>query len=385
MIGKEVMFILATALSAEWMEVLKCSRQHDFHQLPHYHRVAEQRGEGVAQLFVYTEADYTIALPLLLRSVDPAEPSGWQDATSVYGYGGPVASHEDLPAGVVHRFQRRLAEELSNRRVVAVFSRLHPLIAQGGILAGLGECPASGETISIDLTASDEEQRAGYNKSCRTSLRRLREEGFVAFHDHENRYLPEFVEIYRETMRRAGAQSSYFFDEDYFNLLTRELRDVSHLFVALKDRDVAAATLCTLCDGIVQDHLGGTRGAFLKFSPDRLVVDAERSWAKGIGARVFHLGGGVGAQEDSVFRYKSGFSDRRHPFRTWRWVLQQGVYDSLCAAAAQRYARDGLRAISADYFPAYRCPTTALEPATLGGIEPITAARVAGKEGCIRG
>jgi hypothetical protein len=383
MTGKGLMLILGTILGAEWMDVLRRARQHDFHHLPQYHRVAEQCGEGAAQLFVYLEADFTIALPLLLRPVDPSEPDGWQDGTSVYGYGGPVASHSEFPGGVVQRFQETLAEELRSRRVVAVFSRLHPLIAQSGILEGLGECPISGETISIDLIASEAEHRAQYNKSCRTSLRRLRAEGFTAFHDHEKRYLPAFVEVYAETMRRARAQSSYFFDANYFDLLTRELSDVSHLFVALKNGEVAAATLCTLCDGIVQDHLGGTRDEFLKFSPDRLVVDAERAWAKEIGARVFHLGGGVGAQEDSVFRYKSGFSDRRHIFRTWRWVLRPDVYSSVCAATAQRNASAGMREISDDYFPLYRCPTAAVGAAESGDSELMTAAQVAGKEGCI--
>ena len=299
------MRILGTDDAAEWLAALERSRQHDFHHLPQYHRVAEQRGEGKAHLFVFCEDDCTIALPLLMRPVDPLEPEGWQDATSVYGYAGPVTSHETLPAGTVRNFQIALADELARRRTVAVFSRLHPMIAQEEILAGLGECPANGHTISIDLTVPDEAQRARYHRSCRATLRKLRESGFTGFHDREKRYLPEFVCIYLETMRRARAEDWYFFDESYFNLLTRELAEVSHLFVALKDGEVAAATLCTICDGIVQDHLGGTRDAFLKFSPDRLVVDTERLWASEMGARVFHLGGGVGAQQDSVFRYKS--------------------------------------------------------------------------------
>ena len=373
------MRILGTNDSAEWLAVLERARQHDFHQLPQYHRVAEQRGEGVAQLFVYGEDDCTIALPLLLRPIEPAEPDGWQDATSVYGYGGPVASHDTLPPGVARNFQSALAEELARRRVIAVFSRLHPLIAQDEILAGLGECPANGHTISIDLTVPDEVQRAHYNRSCRTSVRKLRALGFTGFHDREKRYLPEFVSVYLETMRRAGAQSSYFFDEAYFNLLTRELAEVSHLFVVLKDGEVAAATLCTICDGIVQDHLGGTRDAFLKFSPDRLVVDTERLWAREMGARVFHLGGGVGAQQDSVFRYKAGFSDRRHTFQTWRWIIRPEVYEALSASTARRHAAKGLRAVSAGYFPAYRCPTT---PAA-DEICAETAGQVVGKEGCL--
>lgn len=380
------MRVLGTDETAEWTRVLSRARHHDFHHLPQYHRVAEQRGEGAAQLFVYTEGEHMIALPLLLRPVNPADPDSWQDATSVYGYGGPVVTHEHVPPSVVRGFQDSLGEELESRRVINVFSRLHPLIAQDEFVAGLGECPASGETISIDLTTSDEEQRARSNKSCRTTLRKLREAGFVGVHDREKRYLPQFVEVYLETMRRAGAQSSYFFDEAYFNLLTRELSDVSHLFVVLKDGEVAAATLCTICDGIVQDHLGGTRDAFLKFSPDRLVVDTERVWAKEMGARVFHLGGGVGAQQDSVFRYKAGFSDRRHTFRTWRWILKQEAYDQLVARAAGLNAANRLCAISDAYFPAYRCPTAPRpNESDDGTCVSLSAKQLVGKEGWLHG
>ncbi|HEX8679423.1 MAG TPA: GNAT family N-acetyltransferase, partial [Chthoniobacterales bacterium] len=367
---------------AAWLSVLARSTQHDFHQLPQYHRVAEQRGEGTAQLFVHEQRGYTIALPLLLRPVDPMQPDGWTDATSVYGYGGPVASHDQLPADVVRNFQAALGHELAQRRVVAVFSRLHPLIEQSEILAGLGESPANGQTISIDLTLSEEEQRAQFNKSCRTTLRKLGQLGFVGLHDREKRYLPAFVSVYLETMKRAGAQSSYFFDRAYFDLLTRELADVSHLFVVLKDGEVAAATICTSCDGVVQDHLGGTRDAFLKFSPDRLIVDTERRWAKAAGARIFHLGGGVGAQEDSVFRYKTGFSNRRHTFRTWRWVLQPEIYAQLCERATRYNGSNGLQAVSSGYFPAYRCPTTTARD-DQADIPVERAAQLAGKEGCV--
>jgi Acetyltransferase (GNAT) domain len=351
------MSIVGTADQHAWMEVLERSRQHDFYQLPQYHRVAEQHGEGTAQLFVYREADYTIGLPLLLRPIDPADQNGWHDATSVYGYGGPVSSHDALPADVVANFQAALTEELSGRRVVAVFSRLHPLIDQRHILAGLGECPAHGQTISIDLTQPDAAQRAQYSKSCRKTLRQLGELGFVGLHDRQMRYLPEFVAVYLETMRRTRAHSSYLFDKAYFEMLVRELDGIVQLFVVLNDGEVAAATICTIRDGIVQDHLGGTRDAFLRFSPDRLIVDTERLWATEIGARVFHLGGGVGGQEDSVFSYKAQFSKRRHTFRTWRWIVRTDVYEQLVASETNVNAGDDQNGADTEYFPAYRRPT----------------------------
>jgi lipid II:glycine glycyltransferase (peptidoglycan interpeptide bridge formation enzyme) len=350
------MQVLPTTGAAEWTALLERCRQHDFHHLPEYHRVAERRGEGEGRLFAYGEDGYTIAIPLLLRAIQADQPDGWRDATSVYGYGGPVASHDEMPAAVIANFHAALRGSLMAERVVSLFSRLHPQIEQAPLLAELGEAVANGTTVSIDLTLSEEEQRAGYNKSCRTSIRKLTEAGFVGHHDVEKRYLAEFVEVYTETMRRAGALSSYLFDEDYFRLLTGELGEKSHLFVALKDGQVAAATLCTLCDGIVQDHLGGTRDAYLKYSPDRLVVHTERMWAKAAGARVFHLGGGIGAQEDSLFRYKAGFSPRRHVFRTWRWILQPEIYAELTRARQLADAAQNLRPVSEHYFPAYRCP-----------------------------
>jgi hypothetical protein len=94
----------------------------------------------------------------------------------------------------------------------------------------------------------------------------------------------------------------------------------------------------------------------LKFSSDRFVDDTERVWAKEKGARVFHLGGGGGSQKDSVFRYKAGFSDRRHAFFTWRWILQPDVFEELRAKKTRWNTANRLRPTSAGYFPSCRCP-----------------------------
>jgi hypothetical protein len=325
-----------------WESVLGNVVMHDFHHLREYHRVAELRGEGVAQLFAYREGGYLIALPLLLRPIE-----GWQDATSVYGYAGPVASHEQIPPEIVRRFQEALKRTLVQQRVVAVFCRLHPLLVQSELLRGLGECRAIGETVSIDLTLSEGEQWAQLSPGCRRNLRRLAARSFTGLIDAPKRYLPEFVEIYQETMERVNADNSYRYSRADFERLVAELGAALQLVVVQSSAQVVAASLVTICNGIVQDHLGGTRTAFLKHSPDRLIVDTERRWAVTMGARVLHLGGGRGAQGDSLFRFKSGFSPRRHPFQTWRWVVQPEIYDRLCAERQMG---------NQDFFPAYRGP-----------------------------
>jgi len=359
--------VLQTAQEEEWKSVLARVAQHDFYHLAEYHRLAEKRGEGSARLFTWREGDHTIALPLLLRPVK-SNREAWSDATSVYGYAGPLASHADMPASVVRSFQEALKDALVGRRVATAYSRLHPLIAQRELLAGLGECRMLGQTVSIDLTLPPEAQRAQYRSAFKTRINKLRRDGVVCLHDEEQRHLGDFVSIYHETMRRVDAHDSYFFGEDYFAGLVSGLGPKLQLFVATVDGKAVAGALITICDGIVQYHLGGTRGEFLGLSPTGLIFDTVRLWAHEKGARVFHLGGGVGSKEDSLFHFKAGFSDCRHSFGTWRWVIVPEVYAELCQQRLQTDLAAGLEPISTDYFPAYRCPavrrTVPSEPVT---------------------
>jgi hypothetical protein len=347
---------------AEWMDVLKQSFQHDFYYLPAYHALAEEQGEGRAHLFVYREGNDFVAIPLLLRPIEAAPGlarvgEGWWDATSVYGYAGPIASHADLPASVLRNFRSALREALQERHIVAVFSRLHPLILQPELLSGLGECTPMGQTVSIDLTLPVDVQRARYRKNHKRDINKLRRLGVTCLHDQDGAYLNEFINIYYENMHRLNASGKYLFEHSYFEKLASTLESRVHLFVCSLESKAICGGLFLLCDGIVQYHLGAARNDFLELAPMKLLLDAVRLWANRHEAHVFHLGGGVEAQEDSLFHFKAGFSDQRHEFAIWRWVLLPDIYDPLCQEKAQWNKRNGLKPVSAEYFPAYRCPT----------------------------
>lgn len=353
--------VLQPEQQAQWMDVLKQSYQYDFYHLPQYHALAEERGESKANLFVYREGAFLVAIPLLLRPIG-AMPchhtrvgEGWYDATCVYGYAGPIASHSDMPKSVLRNFQAALRETLLDRRVVTVFSRLHPLISQRGLLAGLGRCISTGQTVSIDLTLPVDVQRSRYRKNHKRDINKLSRLGAICSHDQDRVYLDEFISIYYETMRRVNASDTYFFEHTYFERLTSTLESQFHLFICLLENKVICGGLFALCDGIVQYHLGGTRNDFLRLAPLKLVFEVVRLWANERQARVFHLGGGVGAQEDFLFHFKAGFSDQRHEFAIWRWVLLPDIYEPLCQEKAQWGGRYDLNPTRSEYFPAYRC------------------------------
>ncbi|MDQ6859632.1 MAG: ATP-grasp domain-containing protein [Verrucomicrobiota bacterium] len=365
---KATLHAYGTADRSEWLNALHRTTQHDVYFLPSYHELAEQRGEGEARLFVYEDGEYTVALPLMLRRVaEVPELNGsageWRDATSVYGYGGPVSSHAQLPPEVVRGFQESLGKAMRDGQVIGVFSRLHPLLEQRTLLDGLGVCHAGGQTVSIDLTRPLEQQRSQYRENVRRRLNRLTRDGATCVRDPEKKHLPEFVSIYHETMRRVAAQQTYFFDKAYFDGLAASLDRALQLFVVRDAREeIIAAGLFMLCDGVVQYHLGGTRDDALKFSPTALLFDTVRLWANEHRARIFHLGGGLGSHEDSLFHFKSGFSDRRHDFATWRWVIAPDVYAALSAERARWNNANAAEPISHEFFPTYRCATRPAGP-----------------------
>jgi hypothetical protein len=79
-----------------------------------------------------------------------------------------------------------------------------------------------------------------------------------------------------------------------------------------------------------------------------------RGWAKERKNLWMHLGGGVGGKQDSLFRFKAGFSHSRHPFRTLRVVLDKAAYAELVRAhdpTVDPTQLDG-------FFPLYRRPAT---------------------------
>jgi lipid II:glycine glycyltransferase (peptidoglycan interpeptide bridge formation enzyme) len=225
------------------------------------------------------------------------------------------------------------------------------------LLDGLGEHQFGGDTVSINLSATPAEQRAHYHGTTKNRINRLARSGVTCALDIEQRHLPEFIALYHETMRRVKAEQSYFFDPTYFTDLATALGPVLKLFVAKRPGgEVIGAGLFTLCDGIVEYHLGGTLDTALKLSPTVLIFETVRQWAIQNRAHTFHLGGGVGGKSDSLFQFKARFSRQRHKFVTWRWIVAAEAYHELSLQKQLWNSDRGLRAISASFFPAYRCP-----------------------------
>jgi sugar O-acyltransferase (sialic acid O-acetyltransferase NeuD family) len=336
-----------------WQAVLQRT-EHDFYHFPEYVSLCAHY-EDIQALAFYAEAGGEVCLiPLLLRKLPPelGTPSAWCDLVSPYGYASPLFSGADRPehiAGFLEAF-RQAADELG---VCSVTLRLHPLLGdQLSEAVPLSRVVLHGETVAVDLRETEEEMMRHTRGGHRSDIRRLQKLDFTPVMDDWS-YYRDFARIYRQTMSRLGADPYYYFNESYFTALRSALGDSLHLCCVLSpDGSVAAGALFTAVKGILQYHLSGTDERFHQLGPTKLMLHYARQWGKRQGYSVLHLGGGAGAQTDSLFQFKAGFSPLRRPFRTYRMIPNESRY----AALTLRLGRDLDPAadLGAVFFPPYR-------------------------------
>jgi lipid II:glycine glycyltransferase (peptidoglycan interpeptide bridge formation enzyme) len=250
----------------------------------------------------------------------------------------------------LHVAFRAAADELG---ACSVFLRLHPLFGGPvGVGVQFSACLAQGETVSIDLTRTEEEMWRQTRENHRRDIRRLEKLNFAPVVDDWNLY-GEFARMYRQTMMRLGAESSYHFSDEYFADLRTALGDKLHLCCVVSSADrVAAGGLFTSVNDIMEYHLSGSDPEYRRLAPTKLMMHFMRLWGKRGGYSVLHLGGGVGSQSDALHEFKAGFSPDRHVFRTCRMITNEGRYAALTLRAG--LPLDLSADLEADFFPAYR-------------------------------
>jgi lipid II:glycine glycyltransferase (peptidoglycan interpeptide bridge formation enzyme) len=92
----------------------------------------------------------------------------------------------------------------------------------------------------------------------------------------------------------------------------------------------------------------------LKLNPIKMLIDEMRIRARREGYTYFNLGGGVANMEDSLFRFKQGFSKDIRPFNVWRYIVNREVYDELVQRKAAVHCAMSPKPCN-DFFPCYRC------------------------------
>lgn len=344
---KEKGSLIVITKKEEWKSTLKEIGGFDFYHTYDYHAIEEkEKNNKNAILLKYTEDKIIIAIPLLVRKIHNTD---YFDATSVYGYAGPI-SKGITPEFNNSNFQKKILQYFKENNFISVFSRLNPYILdQNKILFNIGDISAQGQVVNINLKNSIEKQRFGFQSRLKTHINKAKRHCSVRKASDDND-IQDFIDIYHGNMKRVNAKKSYYFSKEYFKSMatSEDFKSETLLAIDNESGETIAACQFIITNSIVQYHLSGTKNDFLHLTPTKLLINEMRLKATQKGLIYFNLGGGLGGRDDdTLFRFKSSYSKDFKTFNLWKLIIDPKVYKDLVI-------KKGINKNS-NFFPLYRC------------------------------
>jgi hypothetical protein len=260
-------------------------------------------------------------VPLIVREIDGTNGA---DAVSPYGYPGGLVSGDPPGASGV---------DWSRTGLVSIFGRER--LSSTPWLAD----PSRRGRVHLHDPAKPRQLRARLAEQVRANERDGWEVETLAGPESPPADRAAFVAAYEETMHRAEAAERYFFPPSYFEAVLSFER--SWLLVARQEKDVGAAAIAAVSDGLLHYFLGGTADAARAASPFKNVVVAMLDLADEVGLPL-NLGGGI-HPGDGLDEFKRGFANAELEFFTQEVVCDPVAYAQLTGDHD-----------AADFFPAYR-------------------------------
>jgi len=362
---------------ARWVDLLDRVRDHDVYHRPEYLALFDGRSQHAASdaffgrpcMFVLEDASGLALHPLLERPLDGVaglgadsgfgdESVGLRDLVSPYGYAGPLfeaertADREVLAA----RFSERFAERCRRDRVVAEFVRFHPVLGNAAQV-GWPEVERRGDVVVVDLCQDDAGLLAAMSQTTRSMIRGAARRGieFVEASVRADDEVAALERLYLETMRRRAAAPEYLFPSGFFARMVAQLGDSIALLVAREAGVVVAAALFLARGRHASYAFAGADAETARPAAGRAIIYGGMRWARDRGCATMILGGGVGAGDDGLHRFKRSFSSGSRPFHTAGRIHLPEAYVELASRRRRQLERSGQPTRRGPgYFPEYR-------------------------------
>ena len=340
----------------------------DLHYLPEYTHIYEHTYGQKGFLVVFGDDEDFILMPFMKRPVEnlqfvkESSQTGIEnlsDIVNAYGYGGPLAkiTHADVTARLFKEFFRVFSEYCKNNGIVCEFASLHPLLEnhQPLIEHKIINPIQRKRIVYFDLDKEVTELWKGLSRGNQSSINKARQKGVIISRENvSGNALIEFKKLYAETMQRHNAHKKWIFPEDYFSNCAEDLgHDHVSLFCARLNDVIIAEYLILHAHQTAYYHFGGSLEAYFDVRANNLLIYEIALWAKQQGFRWFHLGGGL-QNDDSLHKFKTGFSKNEKWFYTYNRIFDLERYSYLCMLKNKWDEKENIISTDTGFFPAYR-------------------------------
>lgn len=311
---------------------------------------AEEKAEGYpTKIFSYIEEGNFAILPSIVRKVNDLPfvqdmDIAVYDMVSPHEYSGILMNDVGMASKLLEEINRYCKKE----NIISAFIRLNPYLNdQVLFFERVGyEVLCSAKQVYVDLRQSIEEITKYYNKGVKSNLKKaekIKLKFEIADKSELNKNI--FVEIYNKSMEFLNANTFYYFNKDYFNLLF-DNKNVILCFAKDEDGKVVAATVLLTNSKYAYYHLGCFDREYALLRGMDFIFYSMSIWCKNQGYDVLHLGGG----HESLLFYKHKFSKDNVPYYIVKKIMSKDLYDQICEKWRRYYNCES----ESDYFPIYR-------------------------------
>ena len=339
-----------------WDELVKTFPQHDIYYLTGYVDAFRLHGDGEPILIHYKNGHVQGICVYMKRDIanEPwaagLEKNACFDLITPYGYGGFIFKGEPS-ATDIKTFYSEYCIYMSDSNILAAFTRWHPMLNNAELLKGVSNVIDLGKTIHIDTTTEELIMQNILSKD-RCTIRKATKNGIEIHCSEDWGIFPKFIDIYNKTMEKDNAHAYYYFEEAFYRSVVENLKGKFKVFYAVYNEEIIAASIILFCNGQVHYHLSGSVSEYRNLNPSNLLLYEVAVWASHNGYKSFHLGGGIGSQQDLLFKFKQSFNKNSgNQFSISKEIFSREAYDKLVEL---RRVNDKSFNAESSFFPLYR-------------------------------
>jgi len=307
------------------------SEKKDIYYTEEYTRLYESDADR--SLCVVGEGDGNIILMPFLRG----KVRDYYDFETAYGYGGPI-SNSDSDLWIVKALHE-MHNFFKDAGYICGFIRFHPLLQNALPCKECFNVIYDRKTIAVDMRyTQDEIWTNQISSKNRNMIRKAEKNGLSYKAEYDFKSLHHFIDLYNETMQRIGADEFYFFSEQYHHNFADRLKGNAFLGTVLLDSEVVGAALLMRSGEYGHYHLAGSNRKKGSLGINNYLLWKTIEEMKGTTVKQFHLGGGTGpSKDDSLFKFKSAFSNQERDFYIGKWIFDEVVYQDVCNEWEMKY------------------------------------------------
>lgn len=351
------MFSLITIDQAtRWDQIVKSFKHYDVYYLSGYMKAFQIHGDGTPLLFFYENEDLRAINVVMKKDIEKnvtfsgkIPPNVFFDISTPYGYGGFLIEGQ-VTTHSLKNLNGAYISVCKERNIISEFVRFHPVLDNSRGINSIYHISKLGRTITMNLKNPEQVGKELTSKN-RNVIRKAQKSGVEIFWGRNSELYKQFIPLYNETMSKNNAKSYYYFKNEFYKSILNDLRYNSLMFYAIFKEKIIAMAIILFANQQMHYHLSASDREYQYLAPTNLILYEAACWGSVNGYKSFHLGGGVGSEEDSLFKFKKAFNKNSNTFFSIGGkIFDEDKYNELIEIRKQKPGFNS----KTSFFPAYR-------------------------------